>query len=192
MDLGGGAYLDYDPAWLSSGEATALMTSVIDAFDWEHRPINLFGREVLQPRLIAWAGALPYRYSGQVLEPRPMREPLPPLVQRVSDLAGAAFNHVLLNRYRDGNDSMGMHADDEPELGRDPPIAAISLGAERRFVIAPRKGKAERYALTLAHGSLLIMGGSIQHRFRHGVPKQRSISDPRINLTFRRLLQEHS
>ena len=191
MDLGEGAYLEYHPAWLPPLEASALMDALVARFEWERKAIRLFGREVWQPRLIAWAGALPYEYSGQVLEPRPFLEPLDALTERVSKRADSPFNHVLLNRYRDGQDSMGMHADDEPELGPNPLIAAISLGVARRFVLAHRRRKGERHVLTVEHGSLLIMGGTIQHRFRHGVPKQQLIVAERVNLTFRRLLQEH-
>jgi alkylated DNA repair dioxygenase AlkB len=165
------------------------MEALIAAYDWEQRPINVFGREVMQPRLIAWSGDLPYKYSGQVLDVRPFAEPLVELTRQVSAIAGAEFNHVLLNRYRDGNDSMGMHADDEPELSRDPIIAAISLGAPRRFVMVHKKKKRDRFSITLGHGSLLVMGGTMQHKFRHGVPKQKSITAERINVTFRRLLR---
>ena len=84
---------------------------------------------------------------------------------------------------------MGMHADDEPELGRDPIIAAISLGAPRRFVMVHKKKKRDRFSTTLEHGSLLVMGGTMQHKFRHGVPKQKSITAERINVTFRLLLR---
>jgi len=92
---------------------------------------------------------------------------------------------VLLNLYRDGRDSMGFHADDEPELGENPLIASVSLGATRRFELRPKRGKVPPIALALEHGSLLVMGGTCQHLFRHGVPKQRQQVGPRINLTFR-------
>ena len=188
-DLGDGALTDYDPAWLPPERAAELMRALISSYEWEQRPINVFGKEVMQPRLIAWSGELPYRYSGQILEPRPFAEPLLELTREVSRIAGVEFNHVLLNRYRDGNDSMGMHADDEPELGRDPIIAAISLGAPRRFVMVHKKKKRDRFSLILEHGSLFVMRGTMQHKFRHGVPKQKSVAAERINVTFRRLLR---
>jgi alkylated DNA repair dioxygenase AlkB len=188
-ELGDGAHTDYDPSWLPEDRAHELMRSLIAAHDWEQRPINIFGKEVMQPRLIAWAGELPYQYSGQVLEPRPFVDLLADLTKTVSAIAGAEFNHVLLNRYRDGFDNMGMHADDEPELGRDPIIAALSLGVPRRFVIWHKKKKRDRFDMTLHHGSLLVMGGTMQHKFRHGVPKQKSVTGERINVTFRRLLR---
>jgi alkylated DNA repair dioxygenase AlkB len=99
-----------------------------------------------------------------------------------------AFDHVLLNLYRDGRDSIGMHADNEPELGSNPPVAAVSLGATRRFVVQ-RKGKrrGKPRSIPLEHGSLLVMGGTMQHGWYHGVPKTRADVGERINVTFRRL-----
>lgn len=188
-ELGEEAFVDYDSAWLTPEEARALHHILIDAFDWEQRPINVFGKAIMQPRLIAWAGELPYRYSGQVLEPRPIEGPIGELNERISSLVGVRFNHVLLNRYRDGMDNMGMHADDEPELGRDPVIAALSLGASRKFALRHKRRKGRKLDLQLDDGSLLVMGGTIQHRWRHGVPKQKSVTKERINVTFRRLLR---
>lgn len=187
-DLGEGAYTDYEPRWIEAAPAKSLYESLVDAHHWEQRPIHVFGKAVMQPRLIAWSGDLPYAYSGQVLEPRPHSEPIAELLANVVSAVGVEFNHVLLNRYRDGNDNMGMHADDEPELGRDPVIAALSLGVSRTFILVHKRQRHRRVAMTLTDGSLLVMGGTIQHRWRHGVPKQRSVSGERINVTFRRIL----
>ena len=110
----------------------------------------------MQPRLVGWAGEVAYRYSGQTLEPRPFTDTVRALTERVKDVSGARFNHVLLNRYRDGRDSMGMHADDEPELGPDPVVATLSLGAPRRRLLVPRRPRdGERRSLELPPGSLL-------------------------------------
>jgi alkylated DNA repair dioxygenase AlkB len=99
------------------------------------------------------------------------------------------FNSVLLNYYRDHNDSVGCHSDDEPELGPDPRVATVSLGAGRRFVVKPRrKEDGQRQDLELGHGALLVMGGSCQRHYVHGVPRQASVMGERISLTFRRLL----
>src|SRR5207245_7768715 len=109
IPLASGAWLDYDPGWLSPAEAAAALRALRDEMAWEQREIVLFGRRILQPRLIAWAGELGYRYSGQTLEPRPFTPTLRRLLARVSPDAGARFNHVLANRYRSGDDSMGLH-----------------------------------------------------------------------------------
>jgi alkylated DNA repair dioxygenase AlkB len=120
--------------------------------------------------------------------------PWPPslaaLRTRLARAPVAEFNAVLLNLYRHGNDSMGLHSDDEPELGTDPVIASVSLGAERRFVLVPKKKAARDRAVevVLAHGSLLVMAGTCQHHYRHGLPKQPGAQGERINLTFRRVV----
>ena len=184
-DLGKGAFVDYDEAWLDAEESSILLERLIDELDWAEITIRAGDKDVVQPRLTAWAGELPYRYSGQTLAPRPVPPALEDVWHRISDATGHAFNHAVLNYYRDGKDHMGMHADDEPELGRDPTIAALSLGAVRKFVLRP-KGK-KRYWVTyrLAHGSLLVMRGTVQRRWYHGVPKQPARAEPRINVTLR-------
>ena len=174
-ELGRGAFYDYDATWLSEDEARDLFGELIETIPWEQRAIRVFGREVMQPRLIGWAGDVPYRYSGQTLEPRPIPAPLKPILSAVRAACNVPFNHILLNRYRDGHDNMGMHADNERELGRNPVIAALSLGTARRFVLRPKNRNAKHRArLTLDDGSLLVMGGNTQHTWRHGVPKQKA------------------
>jgi alkylated DNA repair dioxygenase AlkB len=190
IPLARGAWLDHDPAWLSSDDADVALTALRGELEWEQREIVLFGRRILQPRLIAWAGEVGYRYSGQTLEPRAFTPAARRLLERVRAEAGAPFNHVLVNRYRTGEDSMGLHADDEPELGPDPRVATVSLGAGRRFVVKPRrKQDGQRQDLELGHGALLVMGGTCQRHYVHGVPRQASVTGERISLTFRRLLR---
>lgn len=190
IELASGAWLEHEPGWLGPDEAPAALAALRAELGWEQREIVIFGRRVLQPRLIAWAGELGYRYSGQTLEPRPFTPGLQRLLDRVRARAGAPFNHVLANRYRDGGDSMGLHADDEPELGRDPVVAIVSLGVARRLVVKPRRGRSDPgHAFDLGHGALLVMGGSCQRHYVHGVPRQPAVAGERISLTFRRLLR---
>jgi alkylated DNA repair dioxygenase AlkB len=189
VDLDERCWLEYRPCWLGTRQADDLTATLAAELCWEQRSIVMFGRAVMQPRLIAWGGERAYRYSGQTLELRPLSATLSALRKRVAAAAGASFNHVLVNRYRDGTDSMGFHADDEPELGRDPVLASLSLGVTRRFVLAAKTGPKRRQTIELEHGSLLIMGGALQHHYRHAVPKQRRVTGERLNLTFRRLLR---
>jgi alkylated DNA repair dioxygenase AlkB len=105
----------------------------------------------------------------------------------VRELSGAEFNAVLLNLYRDGRDGMGWHADDEPELGRNPVIASVSLGATRRFCLRHRRRRDLKLDLPLPHGSLLLMAGATQHHWLHALPKTQRPVGERINLTFRRV-----
>jgi alkylated DNA repair dioxygenase AlkB len=187
-DLAGGAWLEYRPAWVDAPDR--FMDALRDELAWEQREVVLFGRRVLQPRLIAWAGSLGYRYSGQTLEPRPPTPTLAVLTARVVEETRVPFNHVLVNRYRDGSDRLGLHADDEPELGPDPTVATLSLGATRRFVVKPRRATlGAGRSLDVERGSLLVMGGTCQRHYVHGVPRQAGVTGERMSLTFRRLLR---
>jgi alkylated DNA repair dioxygenase AlkB len=190
--LAEGAFFDYAARWLDRAGADELERALADQMSFEQREIELFGKRVLQPRLIAWGGTLPYRYSGQTLEAREFPPALAALRTRVSELCEIEFNHALVNRYRDGNDSMGLHADAEPELGPNPVLASLSLGASRRFVIRHKRIREDRHELELCHGSLLVMGGTMQHHYRHGLPRTTKPVGERINVTFRRLIRAPS
>lgn len=182
---------EYRDALLAPDEADACLRQLWRELAWEQREITLFGRRVLQPRLIAWYGDqdASYAYSGLELEPRPWHPLLRTLKGKVEEASGSRFNSVLANAYRDGNDSMGWHSDDEPELGRCPVIASVSLGAERTFLLrrtaSLRQPGEKSRKLLLAHGSLLVMRGNSQDHYQHSVPKTRSETGLRINLTFR-------
>lgn len=156
---------------------------------WQQPIITLYGRRIASPRLSAWYGdpGAVYAYSGLRLEPAPWTPTLQCLRERVESLARVRFNSVLLNRYRDGRDSMGWHSDDEPELGRNPVIASVSFGAARRFLMEHRKRRL-RLEWLLEDGDVLVLGGPTQHCWRHHVPKTREPVGPRINLTFRRIV----
>ncbi len=194
FQLSFGAWVAFWEGWLPAARARELEEALLRHLSWEQRHIVLFGKHILQPRLIAWAGELPYRYSGQTLEPRPWPSGLEPLLtpihSRLARHSGIDFNHVLINRYRDGKDSMGYHADAEPELGPDPVVACLSLGQTRRFSLRPHaRGSAQSpLNLSLTHGSLLIMGGTCQRHYRHAVPREPNAAPAeRVSLTFRRL-----
>lgn len=191
MTLHGAAWLDLDPAFLAPEPALALQQALTEQIPWEQKPIQVFGRQVMQPRLVSWAGDVPYRYSGQTLPVRAMPPILAELNAQMRALTGVPFNHVLLNRYRDGKDYMASHADNEPELGYCPVIAALSLGAQRGFRLTPKYTRDKklrkrlRVNVPLSHGSLMVMGGRMQHTWRHEVPKALKVHGERINLTFR-------
>jgi len=155
---------------------------------WKQPDLRRFGRSVQSPRLVAWYGdknAI-YRYSGLTHLPLPWFRELREIRERVENHTRSGFNSVLINLYRDGNDSMGYHADDEPELGQDPVIASVSLGATRRFLLKHKfKKNIESIKIDLSHGSLLVMKGRMQRYWLHGVPKTGRKVSARINLTFR-------
>ncbi len=158
--------------------------------EWRSQEILLFGKPVLQPRLMDWYADpdVTYRYSGLTLAPKAWPPVLRELRVRLEAHCGAGFNSVLCNAYRDGQDSMGWHADDEPELGPLPLIASLNFGATRRFRIRPKGGGAS-VGVELQSGSLLLMSGRSQADYQHAVPKTRRPVGPRINLTFRKVLR---
>jgi len=182
-----GAEAAWRPGWLAAPQAEALRLALLDGLAWEVHRIRLFGREVDSPRLSCWIGDADarYRYSGAEFQPHPWPAVLVPLRERLAAEAGAAFNSVLVNRYRDGRDAMGWHSDDEPELGPRPLIASLSLGAPRRFVFRQRADHGVKRELVLGHGDLLLMAGETQRLYQHALPRTARPVGERINLTFR-------
>ncbi|MBP7611124.1 MAG: alpha-ketoglutarate-dependent dioxygenase AlkB [Steroidobacteraceae bacterium] len=168
-------------------EADELLALLRLRIDWQQEDIVIFGERRRVPRLVAWHGdpGTAYTYSGTVHEPLPWTPELQRIRLRVEELTAHRYNSALLNLYRDGNDGMGWHADDEPELGREPVIASVSLGATRRFKLRHRRSRTGAGALDLAHGDLLLMAGQTQHQYLHAVPKTATPVEARVNLTFR-------
>ncbi|HUH55995.1 MAG TPA: alpha-ketoglutarate-dependent dioxygenase AlkB [Rhodanobacter sp.] len=193
VDLVAGADVALLPRWLVPDETESTFTALHAAIPWETHRLRLFGREVAAPRLSCWIGDpyTSYVYSGTRFEPHPWLPLLAELRERLQQACDTRFNSVLANLYRDGRDSMGWHSDDEPELGAQPLIASLSLGAERRFRLRrrlPRTAKlspADTVSLVLPPGSVLRMAGATQRLYRHDLPKTRAAVGPRINLTFR-------
>lgn len=175
------------PGWLLPAHANALQVALQDGIPWEVHRIRMFGRWVDSPRLSCWIGDpdARYRYSGADFLPHAWPAILLPLRDRLQAQCDARFNSVLLNRYRDGRDSMGWHSDDEPELGAEPFIASLSLGTPRRFLLRRRDDPARKVEFLLGHGDLLLMGGTTQRYYQHALPKSTRVEGERINLTFR-------
>ena len=168
-----------------------VMQALISEMQWQSRPITLWGKTYLQPRLIAWVGDpdRSYTYSGSKLVPTPWTPLLTTLREAVQSASGAHFNSVLLNYYRNERDSMGYHSDDEKELGPQPVIASLSLGQPRSFVLKHRSDPTLKpVRIKLPSGSLLIMQGATQSHWKHGIDKQSRPCGARLNLTFRRIM----
>jgi alkylated DNA repair dioxygenase AlkB len=189
--LAPGGWLLYEPGFVpASGQ---LMESLLKVLPLQPAVLRIGGREVLTPRLVSWHGdpGTSYAYSGSRFEPGAWPEALASLRALLTDIGD--FNSMLVNYYRDGRDSVGFHADNEPELGPAPPlnvlIASVSLGARRRFVMKrPGTGETREFALGL--GDLLVMGGAVQRYWQHGIPKTARPVGPRMNLTFRHVLAQ--
>jgi alkylated DNA repair dioxygenase AlkB len=176
----------YDRDFLDAETADELLSELLSVVPWKQEHLRLYGRAIPFPRLTAWYGdpGAVYTYSGIVNEPRAWIAPLARLRDRLRVTLGVRFNSALLNLYRTGSDGMGWHADDEPELGERPTIASVSLGATRRFDLRAEP-KGETRSLALEHGSLLVMSGETQRRWKHQVPKEPTVRAPRVNATFR-------
>jgi alkylated DNA repair dioxygenase AlkB len=184
------ARLSYFPDFLSEYEASELFDIIKDQTNWRQDEVVVFGKTYQQPRLTALYSSSnkSYSYSGLTMHPEPFPEYLWPLKNRLESTSHIAFNTLLMNLYRDGQDSNGWHADNEKELGINPVIASISLGEERPFHFKHRSLKEERHKLILEHGSLLLMLGEMQHHWLHQIAKTKRNIGPRINLTFRNLV----
>ncbi len=184
-ELRDGGTLYYDPAFYDRAEADRLLRLLREQVPWRQER----GHMHPFPRLTAWfadAGT-DYTYSGVTHRGEGWTPELLAIKRRVEAAAGVPFNSLLLNLYRDGRDSIGLHTDAEPELGQNPVVASVSLGAVRTFILKHIKTR-DKLSYPLAHGSLLVMGGTCQHFWLHGVPKTAEAVGERINLTFRNIL----
>lgn len=174
---------------------TEILQRLIVEVPWRSEEVVVWGRRISQPRLIAWYGdaSRGYAYSGIKLDPLPWTPVLLGIKTRVEGAVGSTFNSVLLNYYRDNRDSMGLHSDDEPELGERPVIASLSLGEERKFVLKHKTSRSLKPVhLQLASGSLLVMQGDTQRCWKHGIPKESRRCGPRVNLTFRTIIHRRA
>jgi len=154
------------------------------AIEWAQRSVRVFGKVHPQPRLTRWYGEAPYKYSGLMWEPSQMPAIVETICAQVERLTGERFNSVLCNLYRDGSDSVGWHADDEPVFGGDPVVASVTIGAARLFKLRRNDGAASQDVM-LGDGSLFVMGRGVQRDWKHSIPKTAKPCGERINLTFR-------
>ncbi|NDV91521.1 alpha-ketoglutarate-dependent dioxygenase AlkB [Alteromonas sp. 345S023] len=183
------AQVRYYPQWLSPEQANLYKNSLEHDLPWRQDSLRMFGKTIPIPRLQSWHGdpECLYSYSGLSLSPAPWTKVLIAIRDKCRDECNVHFNSVLANWYRHGQDSMSMHSDDEPELGPNPVIASVTLGAARPFVLK-HKETGERYVQVLEHGSLLLMQGSTQSHYLHGIAKTAKPIGDRINLTYRKLI----
>ncbi|WP_299073668.1 alpha-ketoglutarate-dependent dioxygenase AlkB [uncultured Paraglaciecola sp.] len=180
------ATLKYYPNFIAPKPATLLMLRLKQQLAWRQEQICIYGKSHKVPRLQAWYGDkdAKYQYSNLALHPLPWHSDLLALKQKCEALSKQSFNSVLANLYRNGNDSMGRHADNEPELGQQPTIASLSFGESRNLDFYHNTSK-QKVRLPLDNGSLLLMSGDTQTHWQHGIAKVKKIIAPRINLTFR-------
>jgi alkylated DNA repair dioxygenase AlkB len=160
--------------------------------NWKHDQIKLYGKKIPLPRLTSWHGdqGKAYTYSGITSQPSDWNEGLLYIKKEIEKISQETFNSVLLNWYRNGEDHLNWHADDEKELGKNPVIASVNFGESRDFVIRRNDDPSIKIKIPLNHGALLIMRGELQHFWQHSVPKRKKVLGSRFNLTFRRIFLE--
>lgn len=176
---------------MDTQEADRYFDQLSTDIEWKNDEARIFGKHFITKRKVAWYGDrnFSYTYSNATKQALPWTKELLELKERVEQLAGTAFNSCLLNLYHDGSEGMAWHSDDEKSLGKDTTIASLSFGAERKFAFRHKQSK-ETVSLNLEHGSLLIMAGSTQTHWLHRLPPTTKVHTPRINLTFRTMLQQ--
>jgi alkylated DNA repair dioxygenase AlkB len=183
------AELHYRPQFFPKPTADRLLQELMEKIEWTQNKIRFYGKESLVPRLEAWYGdpGKSYAYSGIQMNPKPWTKELVEIKEAIEKEARVPFNSVLINYYRDGKDRVAWHSDDEKELGQNPIIGSVSLGAERKFKLRHKKYKENglKTEIMLQHGSFLLMKGPTQHHWMHEIPRTAKPIGPRINLTFR-------
>lgn len=175
--------LSYTPKFIQDPDA--VFERLVEELPLQLREVVIQGKTFVQPRLISWHGPGRYTYSGLDLDPEPWPDDLYLIRRQLRKHTKIEFNSVLCNYYRDENDSVGWHADDERFLGQDPVIATVSLGAPRVFSMMRKTKKGKPDLHVLENGSLFIMGAGVQQQWLHSIPKSRVPCGPRLSLTYR-------
>lgn len=185
VDITDGQYL-YIPKFFNAEESDIYFKILYENIDWRQDEMRMYGKIIKFPRLTAWYGDNDknYSFSGLTLNPKSWTSELLSIKDRIEIKAKCSFNSVLLNLYRNGQDSISWHHDNEKELGENPVIASVNFGETRTFQFRHIKTK-EKQEIDLKHGSLLVMMGKMQHNWQHQIPKTKKNIDARINLTFR-------
>lgn len=181
------AHLVFYPSFFEKNLADELFEYLKNEIPWQQDQIKVFGKVYDQPRLTALYAnnKKPYSYSNITMHPHLFDQKMRYIKQQVDKASGLEFTTCLLNLYRNGQDSNGWHADDEKELGTNPPIASVSFGQQRVFKMRRKNNHKEKFELELPHGSLLLMLGTTQTYWQHQIPKTQKKILERINLTFR-------
>ena len=174
-------------------DSDEFLTKLISKLSWESMVIKMFGKDKTIPRLQCWIGdeGCNYKYSGKKLNRQNWTKDLTMIRKKIRKELKIDFNSVLVNYYRDGKDSMGWHSDDEKELGPSPTIASISFGSERDLVFRNKINR-ETLSIPQAHGCLILIDGKTQKNWQHSIKKTRKVIGPRINLTFRNIIEKNN
>ena len=179
--------LDYKQHVFNTTESRHLLDKLIADIPWQQKSVLMYGKTVVTPRLTAWFGNpdVDYSISGNQKPPFPWTKELLMVKDKVETLSGYVFNSVLLNYYRDANDSVGWHSDNDGSPGKNKIVASVSFGQERKFEIRKNKNHDQKFSILLEDGSYLLMKGNFQDEWQHRIPKSSKVLRPRVNLTFR-------
>ena len=183
--------VEYIENFFDFDQSQLYMKHLTNDIKWKREKIRMWGKEIVTKKRIAWYAdkGKSYTYSGSTFHPDQWNELLLEIKKYVEQYMNFQFNSVLLNEYPNGKVGMGWHSDDERELGIDPIIASLSFGANRDFIFKHKTDKnVDNIKIHLKSGSLLLMLGSTQHHWKHSLPKRLKVREPRINLTFRKIL----
>lgn len=180
-------FLEYFPGLFSLEESDEYLKKIIAEASWKQTALKIKDKEIITPRLTAWYGDLgtDYSHPGKISNPTPWTPELLRIKSIVEPLSGTKFNSVLLNYYRDGNDSVAWHSDKESILGKHPVVASVSFGQVRSFDIRSKADHGEKYSVRLEHGSFLLMKSGLQEHWEHRIAKSIKPMKARVNLTFR-------
>lgn len=183
--------VNYYSDFIAQQSADRFFKELQTNINWERDRLVLFGKEIVTRRQVAWYGDEPFEYTYSRVKKvaKPWTQELLALKKSVEEGTGGVFNACLMNFYHDGDDGMGWHSDNEKELQKNAPIASLSVGAPRRFMFQHRHCH-EKVELLLESGSLLLMKDETQTHWLHQLPKSKKVHQPRINVTFRRMVSQ--
>jgi len=182
--------VNYYAALMSASAANSYFEALLNNIEWKNDEAFIFGKHIVTKRKVAWYGDKPfeYTYSNTTKRALPWTQQLKELKTLTEQETGESFNSCLLNLYHDGSEGMAWHSDAEEDLAKDGAIASLSFGAERKFCFKHKQSK-QTVSLFLENGSLLVMKGSTQSHWLHRLPPTKKVDKPRINLTFRTIVE---
>lgn len=183
--------VNYYGSVMNREKAQYYFDQLLQNIEWENDKAIIFGKLIITKRKVAWYGDQPfnYTYSKTTKSALPWTKELLELKQIIEDKTGETFNSCLLNLYHNGDEGMAWHSDGEKDLKKNGAIASLSFGAERKFSFKHKENK-QKIDVILEKGSLLVMKGITQTHWLHRLPPTKKITTPRINLTFRTIIEQ--
>jgi alkylated DNA repair dioxygenase AlkB len=182
--------VNYYGKLLNHEAANHYLKALLENIEWRNDEAVIFGKKIITKRKVAWYGEKPfeYTYSNTTKQALLWTKELLELKELIENETGETFNSCLLNLYHSGDEGMAWHSDGEKDLKKNGAIGSLSFGAERKFAFKHKQSK-EKIDLILEHGSLLVMKDTTQTHWLHRLPPTKLVSQPRVNLTFRTIVE---